>query len=235
MPQQTAITQKFLDEFTKEIIMTLALRLKEQERLRLEEQRRLARIELEKLKQKFKQYEVKKPEPKKIEQAVIKPVQRQIIQTPVIQQPAVQIKLQPGEINFGRILPLIRDPNVSYIECQGEGKNIIIRRSGNTISTQIILSKDEIRKIIESFSDKARIPLMEGMLNARVDNLEMSAVVSEIISPSFIIKKLNMPQMPQMHISASANVQPSKGFLQQAPTPQYSKPQNIPQPIIRKQ
>jgi hypothetical protein len=101
---------------------------------------------------------------------------------------------QNNEINFGRISELVNDPITSYIECRGENKNVIIRKAGQTIKTQLTLTKEEIISIIKSFSDIARVPLIEGMLTARKGNLEISAVVSESSSSSFIIKKSVNPQ-----------------------------------------
>ncbi len=100
-------------------------------------------------------------------------------------------QLQPGEIDFGKILFLIRDQLVTSIECPGVNKNIIIKKAGNIIKTQILLEKEEIMSVIKTFSEKAKIPLVEGMLVARVDNLEISGVIptSTSASPSFIIKK----------------------------------------------
>jgi type IV secretory pathway ATPase VirB11/archaellum biosynthesis ATPase len=105
--------------------------------------------------------------------------------------PQLPIPVQPGEIDFGKILFLIKDQLITSIECPGVNKNVIIKKAGNIIKTQIVLEKEEIMAIIKTFSDKAKIPLVEGMLIARIDNLEISAVVptSASTSPSFIIKK----------------------------------------------
>lgn len=233
---QKSISQKFLDKFTREIILAIVRRLEERERQRLEEQRRLARIKLEKLRKRFEKYGQKK-EPQKappIKQVIVQPtpVQPKVEQKPVqkiVSKPQIPKQIQPiikplpGEIDFGRIMHLVKDPQVSYIECSGEGKNIIIKRNGNTLLTQIKLSQGEIRSIIKSFSEKAKIPLLEGMLNARVDNLEISAVVSDVISPSFILKKFTLPPMPNQ--PAISTIEPSKGLLQRIPLPQYFNPQ----------
>lgn len=130
-----------------------------------------------------------------------------------------QTPLKEGEIDLGKILFLIRDPLVTYIECPGIGKNIVARRAGATMRTQITLSKEEIGTIIKNFSDAARIPLIEGMLNARIDNLEMSAVVSEISDNSFIIKRNIIPpinkvstqlQKPMMQFPKNPNINQEK-------------------------
>ena len=81
------------------------------------------------------------------------------------------------------------DPQISYIECPGENQNIMIKKAGHTLKTQITLSKEEMISIINSFSEKTRIPLIEGLLSAKYENLEISAIVSNIISPSFMIRK----------------------------------------------
>lgn len=109
--------------------------------------------------------------------------------------PPQQPPLQPGEIDFGKIRFLVRDMLITYIECPGIDKNILIKRAGVITKIQITLTKEEILSIIKSFSEIARIPLIEGMLNARVSNLEMSAVVSESSDTSFILKKNPIPDM----------------------------------------
>lgn len=163
-------------------------------------------------------YAIKPAAPVKPAPAIVKPTpittsQAPAAQTPTLSQarppvaqkrpemPLVKIPIPPkippvppGEINFGKITFLVRDPMIMYIECPGENKNVIIRKAGGVATkTQITLSKVEIQGIIKSFAEKARIPVIEGMLKARVANLEISAVVSEVASPSFIIKKIILP------------------------------------------
>jgi hypothetical protein len=118
--------------------------------------------------------------------------------------PIFNIKMQPQQArqDFGKLFPLIQDKLVTYIESQGQDKNIIIRRAGQTFKTPLILTKDEIISIIKEFSEKTRIPLVEGMLDARYEDLEITAIVSEVLEPSFIIKKdiipINKPMPTQL-------------------------------------
>jgi hypothetical protein len=112
------------------------------------------------------------------------------VQPPVLQKLPPAKPVLPGEIDFGKINALIQDRLVTSIECQGENKNLIVKRAGTIMRTQITLNKDEIMKIIQSFSDEAKIPLIEGMLNARVKDFEIAAVVSENLGPSFILKRI---------------------------------------------
>lgn len=112
-----------------------------------------------------------------------------------IESPKVLPQIIPGEIDFGKIIYLIKDPLITYIECPGPDKNIIIRKAGNSFMTQIKLTKEEMIAIIKSFSVKTRIPLVEGMLTARYDGVEISAIISETVTSSFIIKKDIIPSL----------------------------------------
>ena len=92
-----------------------------------------------------------------------------------------------------KILMMLNNTQITHIECPSENANVIIKRMGHAIKTDIILKKEELISIVKYYSEKARIPLIEGMLIARVDNLEISAVVSESSRSSFIIKKIITP------------------------------------------
>ncbi len=88
-----------------------------------------------------------------------------------------------------KINALLNDRFVSSVECQGPGKPLLVKRAGRIQSTGIILREDEIEQIINYFSEKARIPVVDGMLKAAVENLLISAVVSEVVGSRFIITK----------------------------------------------
>ncbi len=97
----------------------------------------------------------------------------------------------------------LRDNSVTAIECPGPGKQIVIKRAGQINMTKINLSPQEISKIIEDFSEKARIPILGGIFRASVGNLTISAVISDFVGSKFIITKSspysllnNSPQNP---------------------------------------
>jgi hypothetical protein len=177
---------------------------------------------------------VQKPMP--IAKPIPRPQPPKMVNIPV---PPVQPPLMPGEVNFGKIAFLIKDPLVTYVESPGVDKNVLIKRAGVTTKTQITLSKEEMLAIIKSFSETARIPLIEGMLNARLSNLEMSAVVSETTNISFIVKKNPIPDMnkpmtqlqrPMMRIPTM----PGVPNILPKPTPAMppvNRPFNQPQPL----
>lgn len=97
-------------------------------------------------------------------------------------------ELIPG-VGMKRIEPLIRDPNIRGIECSGSGKNLIVKFRNKMNTSKIILTEEDIKRIIEYFSTNARIPVMGGILKAAVGSLIISAVISEYSGSKFIISK----------------------------------------------
>ena len=91
--------------------------------------------------------------------------------------------------DYGKITPLLNDPSISTIECQGAGKPVMVIRAGQKQVTKISLSVNEIKEILERVSDAVHIPLLEGVFRAAVDNFSINAVISEMIGSRFVIKK----------------------------------------------
>ena len=91
--------------------------------------------------------------------------------------------------DYGRITPLLNDPVVSLIECQGVGKPLMIIRAGQRQITRITLNPVEIEGILQKASDVAHIPLLEGVFRAIVDNFSINAIISEMVGSKFVIRK----------------------------------------------
>lgn len=96
-------------------------------------------------------------------------------------------------IDLGKLNPLIRDPFVKVIECNGADEKIIVMGTMGRKSTKIILTKEEIDNIINKFSEAAKIPVHEGVFKVVFGRLIFSAIVSEIISSKFLIRKMSGP------------------------------------------
>lgn len=113
--------------------------------------------------------------------------------TPPVQQISLPIAPQGAHIglsqDYGKITPLLNDPSVSTIECQGAGKFVTITRAGQKQITRIVLSANDIKNLLNKVSNMAHIPLLEGVFRAAVDNFSINAVISEIIGSKFIIRK----------------------------------------------
>ena len=91
--------------------------------------------------------------------------------------------------HYNKINLLLNDPSVSMIECHGAGKPVMVIRGGQRQITRIILTKEDIKNILDRVSDLAHIPLLEGVFRAAVDNFAINATISDIIGSKFIIRK----------------------------------------------
>jgi hypothetical protein len=94
------------------------------------------------------------------------------------------------KIDLGKLNPLIKDPAIRIISCNGSDKNIIVSGAMGRKKTNIILSKEEINEIIERFSKISRIPVTQGIFRVAVGNFVLSAIISDVIDSKFIIKKI---------------------------------------------
>lgn len=95
--------------------------------------------------------------------------------------------------NLNKINELIRDNSINSIETIGVGRPLLIRkmRGEQAIVTKIMLTKEDINQILNSFSIQARIPRIGGIFRAIVGNLLITAVDSEFGGgPKFVISKV---------------------------------------------
>ncbi|RLG11014.1 hypothetical protein DRN73_06450 [Candidatus Pacearchaeota archaeon] len=188
----------FLLAFTKELILhsgdskllELKNKVEEKKQNKKQEVKELVKEELIPKKIMFK------PLPKPF-----KPLPKRLIIPP----PRFPLRLQyikptptptPLKLDLGKLNPLIQDPLVQTIECQGPDKKIIVRTPRER-KTEISLTKQEIDDIIDKFSKQAKIPVEEGIFRVVVGNLNLSAIISNIIGTKFIIKKLKYFPIPR--------------------------------------
>lgn len=107
------------------------------------------------------------------------------------------------EIDLWKLNPLIKDRVVRVIEVNPDEK-VVVTGSMGTKPTNIILNKEDIDRIINEFSKISKIPIEEGVYRVVVGNLILSAVISEVIGSKFIIRKMVIPQKPNMSIPQRA-------------------------------
>jgi len=96
----------------------------------------------------------------------------------------------PQEIDLGKLNILVNDPLVKVIECNGPDENILVMGIMGRKPTQIKLSEEELKGILEKFSVNSKIPINEGLFKAAVGKIIISAVVSEIAGIKFVIRKI---------------------------------------------
>jgi len=129
----------------------------------------------------------------------------QFARRPLIKPAPKNMKI-PQE-DYGKLTGLIKDPSITYVENLGAEKPIAIIRAGQRQLTKIILNEDEIKQFLGNVAAKARVPLVEGVFRAAVDNFSVNAVVSDLIGSRFIIKK----QTPYSLLEKPAGIQ-GQGF-----------------------
>ncbi|MBU4069391.1 MAG: hypothetical protein KJ646_00240 [Nanoarchaeota archaeon] len=100
------------------------------------------------------------------------------------------------QIDLSKLNPLIKDPQVKIIECNGVDQNIIVKGNMGTKKTNIILNKIEIDNVIKKFSEETRIPVQGGVFKVAIGKLIFSAIISEVISSKFIINKMAYQPAP---------------------------------------
>lgn len=106
------------------------------------------------------------------------------------------IKPTPEEaaIELGSIDPLIKDPAVKVIECTGPNERVMVKGAMGVKPTAITLREDEMKSVVEEFSKRAKIPIHDGVYRVAVGRLVLSAIISTVIHPKFIIEKMRYPQ-----------------------------------------
>lgn len=170
------IAEQFLINFVKSIIELKAPKIQESE----------TQGNLQ-LTQTIVKEETKKLEVPKYNPPLIKISQ---INKPIIKQkPRINYSIQSQLSATEKLNTLIKDPYVNEIECSGAENPLSVKKSGMTQNTQIILSIDEIYEIIAEFSQKTRIPVISGRIKAALNDLVITAVLSETLGPRFIIQK----------------------------------------------
>lgn len=121
------------------------------------------------------------------------------------------------EIDLGRLNPITQDPNVRSIECNGPEENLIVRGNTGTRTTNIVLSKEEIDQILQTFSQVSKIPVHEGVVKIVVGRLILSAIISDVVGSKFIIRKMAPQMLP-----------PGPGFAPSSPSRMMPGPQSMP-------
>jgi hypothetical protein len=93
----------------------------------------------------------------------------------------------PEGFSLGRLDAILNDKTINNIECQGPNKLLTVKSFGRASLTRMSLAEDEIRGIIDQFSQVARIPVIAGLFKSAVGNLLITAVISDYVGSRFVI------------------------------------------------
>jgi len=130
---------------------------------------------------------------KKLRIKKIIPITPRVLTIPQPRLPPALQHLRPTptnvQIDLGKLNPLIKDPVVDSIDCNGPDEKILVR-TPKIKKTNIILNKEEIDEIIQRFAQTAKIPIQEGIFKVAVGRLIITAIISSVIGSRFTIKKM---------------------------------------------
>jgi|APSaa5957512576_1039674.scaffolds.fasta_scaffold00471_14 hypothetical protein len=133
------------------------------------------------------------------ERKLFKKPQKRILRVPPTRIPSSMKYLNPStpniSIDLGKLNPLVKDPLVKDIQCNGQDTNIIVRGSMGEKTSKIILNKNEVNYVIEQFSKVSHIPIQEGFFKVAVGKMILSAIVSKVADSKFLIKKVSYKPM----------------------------------------
>ena len=221
MQDQTSdFFQKFLLEFTKQLIENSKPKgiIEVEQKEKIPEPKEFKDLEeLKNIPKKKKIISIEKSNIQQSPRELQKPVNKQQIQRLTIPEQKLPPQFQhinpvptEKEINLGKLNPILKDQMANSIECDGPNVPIIvITKTGQKRKTQVVLTKEEIDTIINTFSTETRIPALEGVYKVAAGNLIFLAVISEVIGSKFVIRKIPPQQ--------SANRQMQRGFGNRPP------------------
>src|SRR3989344_3405316 len=129
------------------------------------------------------------------------PIQRKSNNLSIIDKGEDKTKLKKIKVNkpppqemidmsgMNKINDLFRDKTILSIECRGPGKDLLIKRYNQINIVKVMLSPSEINGVIDYFSRRSRIPVVDGILKVAVDDMIIAAVTSDLVGSKFIINK----------------------------------------------
>lgn len=137
----------------------------------------------------------------KVPTPTLPPRRRRILTVPETRLPSHLSTIRPvalpsQQIDLGKLNKVLDDLNVSTIETEGENEPVFVVGTMGRKPTSIKLSKVEINEVINRFSKEAKIPVSEGIFRAAIGKLLLTAMVSETVSPRFVIEKIKTTPTP---------------------------------------
>ena len=85
----------------------------------------------------------------------------------------------------------MQDPAVLNVECPGPYKNLLVNRGGSVQTSSVMLTHEEINSVMHNISEHTRIPITPGVFRAAVQDLLITAVISDFVGTRFLIQKRN--------------------------------------------
>ena len=185
----------FILEFTKQLVRhsnsAIFSKLREQVKEEEREEKEYIKKEIKKFKQPLQNPVFQKPRSRPLPRALVIPRPKLPEHLRYLQPTSTKLQIDLGKLN-----PLIQDKSVKAIECRGPNEKIIAH-TPSPRPTSIFLTKEEIESILQTFSEKSKIPTTTGLYRVVFGDLNLSAVISENLGSKFIIKKIQSDFFPR--------------------------------------
>jgi hypothetical protein len=94
------------------------------------------------------------------------------------------------DINLGKLNPFVQDSNVISIEIEGPNKNVLVSGKMGTKKTGIVLTNEEIDKVLNDFSSNTKIPITNGVNKMAFGKLILNAIISDNMDKRLSLKKI---------------------------------------------
>lgn len=112
---------------------------------------------------------------------------------PLPQQQYKPSPLKPGQkpetVNLGKLAGILVDPSVFSVECQGPHKNLLVNRGGSIQTSEVTLTDEEINTMMHNISEQTRIPISGRVFRTAIQDLVVTAVISDFVGTRFVIQK----------------------------------------------
>jgi len=110
--------------------------------------------------------------------------------------PPLKTKIQPRKaLDLGRLANLLVDEHVKALKYE-DGKLIKVTTRGEK-KTEIQIDDTEARKIIQDFSESTGTEI-KPVFEAVYDNLKIFALLSDIVGPNFLIRKMKERELSEI-------------------------------------
>ena len=106
-------------------------------------------------------------------------------------QAKIEKPMQKNALQSISINELMQNPAVISLECKGPDIPLIMKTRAGPTTIDKILSLEEINEIINKFSEESHIPIVSEVFRAIVNNMMITASLSNPEAPQFIITKLS--------------------------------------------
>jgi len=100
-----------------------------------------------------------------------------------------QTATQQENTKLDSLIYLLSDPNVSSLECPGPGKPVLLSKSGKMENSDLVLSQEEIKIVMDEVARKTGQKFESGFVKASTGNFVISAVISEFVGTRFVMQK----------------------------------------------